>query len=360
MRILNADIPVPWRLQKSADDVRSAFCYYRNTLARPAPRAARPKVQFLIPYYGYTGASAAMLSIAGLLADDCEVYFRSHPTNVMNQFVPAGVRIVPGIVDGVDICVLESGEDIGLVRALVARGVRIIASMHGGPPTADGLKNHGYDDTRIADVTALASSIHYIDDSQRDFVERYREIHHRKIANCVEGIRKTTRTRCAGIVGDTTLARKNVAGSLAAAERSRADRVHVWGKHAGQASTPRVQWHGFSRDKAAIFNSFDVLVHLSRLEVQPLVVLEALSAGIPCVLSDIPCFQSLLGMEGVWLVDADDVAGAAAAVDAALVVGEGVRDGLVRYWEAHHAPAAVRRQWVEYVGEVMTITDAKG
>ena len=348
---------VPWRLRKVASDMVSVMCYYGNRLRWPERRApdGRLRIAFLIPYYGYTGASQAVISSAGAIATTHDVVFRSHPTNVMNQFVPRTIRIVSDLVGPLDLCIVESGEDLALVKALIARGVRIIVTTHGAPPTSAGFKSHGYDESVMDEVMRLATSIHYISESQLPIIAKFMDRHTRQIPNFVERIVKTERTRDAGIVGDTTSPTKNAEASALAASRSRAGMVHVWGKSADRVSTDRVKWHGFSKNKAAIFNSFDVLVHLSRLDVQPLVLLEAMSAGVPCVLSNIPCFEPLRGVDGIWIVDPDDIDAATDAINQALDLSESVRSGLVRYWADHHSPEAVTQQWLAYLADVMAI-----
>ena len=137
-----------------------------------------------------------------------------------------------------------------------------------------------------------------------------------------------------------------------AAEGSIAAHVHVWGRNAGERSTGRVTWHGFSGDKAAVFNSFDVLVHLSLHENGPLVVLEAMSAGVPCVLGDQPNYDRYRGVPGIYLVGLDDAEAARRAVDEALDWCEETRAPLIAHWEAHYSPQALKSVWLEYFDEV--------
>lgn len=55
----------------------------------------------------------------------------------------------------------------------------------------------------------------------------------------------------------------------------------------------KIYWKSFEKDKDIIFSSFKVLVSMSKTEGFPLSVVEAVSAGKPLILSDIPAHRYL-------------------------------------------------------------------
>jgi glycosyltransferase involved in cell wall biosynthesis len=156
----------------------------------------------------------------------------------------------------------------------------------------------------------------------------------------------------AGVVCDTTLPQKNVEGCIEAAELSAADRIEIWSSYRDRRSTARVRWNGFTNDKRRIYGSFGVLIHLSRLENQPLVILGAMSAGIPCVLAPLPVYENFRGVNGIFFADADDPVAVSKAINIALACPEYVREGLVRAWNENYSPHKVRALWMNYLGEV--------
>jgi hypothetical protein len=351
-------IPVPWRARKLIENLVSACHYFANRQAnrRARPRQQKLKILFCVPFYGYTGGAFAVLSAANLLSDSCDVSFLTHASNVMNRYVSRGVRMVDTVGGPYDLCVMECGVSQAAIAQAKRSGAGIIMTMHGAPDTEDGSRNHGYSDGQIADTLQVVDSIQYVSDVQRPFLEAISGIHYRKIPNYVLPVPKTQRSRAVGLVCDTTLPHKNVDAGIAAAQLSSASRIEVWGKYQDRRSEGRIRWNGFSSDKKRIYDSFDVLVHLSRLENQPLVILEAISAGVPCVLAPLPAYDNFRGVEGIYF--ADGHAGAVAeAIDRALNCPQDIRDGLVRFWNAHYSPAAVLAQWTRYLTDVRQLKE---
>jgi len=346
-------IRLPWRVQNLADKIISACHYYANRRANERRPAGREfKILFCVPFYGYTGGAFAVLSAANLLAESCQVSFLTKASNVMNRYVSRKVRMVDGVAEPYDFCVIESGVDGAVISRVKRDGACIILTMHGAPATADGVKNYGYSDEQIADTLKAVDSIQYVSDVQSPFFEGIAAIHRRKIPNYVLPVRKARRGRAVGLVCDTTLSHKNADAGIAAAELSSAGRIEIWGRYHNRRSTARIRWNGFSSDKARIYGSFDVLVHLSRLENQPLVILEAISAGIPCVLAPLSAYDGFRGVEGIYFAQGDDPAAVARAIDQALDCPQETRDGLVRFWDANFSPDAVLAQWLGYLKEV--------
>jgi hypothetical protein len=344
---------LPWRVRNLADEILSASHYAVNRKRHGrAQQKGRFRILFCVPFYGYTGGAFAVLSAANLLSERCAVSFLTRPTNIMNRYVSPRVRMVDH-PDGVyDFCIVESGIDDTIVSQLKQNGARIILTMHGAPAAADGTRNHGYSDEQVIRSFAGVDSIQYVSDVQAPFFDTIGAFHRRKIPNYVLAVKKTKRGRAAGLVCDTTLPHKNAEAGIAAAQLSSASHVEVWGKYKDRRSTNRIHWNGFSSNKMRIYGSFDVLVHLSRLENQPLVILEAMSAGIPCVLAPLPAYAGFRGLEGIYFAPADDTAAAAKAIDQALDCPLAVREGLIRFWEANCSPRAVLAQWLSYLEDI--------
>jgi len=346
-------IPLPWRVRNLAEQLTSAYHYAANRhfTGRPATDTGRRfRVLFCIPFYGYTGGAFAVLSAANLLADRCDVSFLTKPTNAMNRYVSPKVRMVAAPQGPYDVCVVESGTDAALVSQLRREGASIVLTMHGAPTTEGGEKNHGYSDAEVFKSLEAVDSVQYVSDVQASFFDPIPAFPRRKIPNYVLPVQKTRHGRAAGLVCDTTLPHKNADAGIAAAEASSADRIEVWGKYRDRQNSARIRWNGFSSDKRRIYDSFDVLVHLSRLENQPLVILEALSAGIPCVLAPLSAYTGFRGVEGIYF--AQERAEVAQAIDRALDCPQSVRDGLIRFWETNYSPRAVQAQWISYLEDL--------
>lgn len=80
----------------------------------------------------------------------------------------------------------------------------------------------------------------------------------------------------------------------------------------------RVRFLGFRPDVWALLQAAAVVVNPSAFEGCPNVVLEAMAAGRPLVVSDIPAHRELLDEQAAWLVDPEDPAALSTALGEAL------------------------------------------
>lgn len=76
-----------------------------------------------------------------------------------------------------------------------------------------------------------------------------------------------------------------------------------------------IQWQGIVRDAASLFSGFDVFVLSSRTEGIPIVLLEAMRAGVPVVATRVGGVPEMLGDEEALLVPSDQPAALAVAID---------------------------------------------
>ncbi len=121
----------------------------------------------------------------------------------------------------------------------------------------------------------------------------------------------------------------------------------------------RVRWHGIVPEAARLFRAFDGLLLSSRTEGTPMVLFEAMHAGVPIVAARVGGVPDVLSPSEGWLVSPEDPAALAAAVRSML--GEpreakrraaaarthldeafGVEDWVRRYEAVYRAAASVR------------------
>lgn len=76
----------------------------------------------------------------------------------------------------------------------------------------------------------------------------------------------------------------------------------------------RVTWHGVVSDAALLFRAFDVLVLSSRTEGCPIVLLEAMAAGVPIVAANVGGVPDLLSPAEAHLVPPEDPVALAEAI----------------------------------------------
>lgn len=77
----------------------------------------------------------------------------------------------------------------------------------------------------------------------------------------------------------------------------------------------RVTWHGIVRDAARILPAFDTVILSSRAEGTPIVLLEAMGAGVPIVATTVGGIPDIVSPAEALLVQPDDPPALAAAIE---------------------------------------------
>jgi glycosyltransferase involved in cell wall biosynthesis len=88
----------------------------------------------------------------------------------------------------------------------------------------------------------------------------------------------------------------------------------------------RVVWHGIRPDAGRLLRAFDVVVLSSRTEGTPIILLEALSAGVPVVATAVGGIPDVVSVKEAILVPAEDPRALARGIDQSLVNDAAVTD----------------------------------
>jgi len=120
---------------------------------------------------------------------------------------------------------------------------------------------------------------------------------------------------------------------------ARARRLHPDGEG-------RVRWHGAVRDAGRLFTAFDLFVLSSRTEGSPIVLFEAMAAGVPVIATTVGGVPDTVSTEEAVLVPPEHAAALAAAIRAAYRTPEVARARAARARERLHREFAPQ-PWAE-------------
>lgn len=328
---------VPWKLRHAARLMRNGLGYAQNTLAGLVRRRVPGnRIVFCCNFHGTTGATIAIARIANLLADRYRVSFAAGPFSDYNSMLGKNVAIVPrGSLQAheYDLYVCDGEMDLSFFSWLAEHHRKSLLTIHGVLRRENRLEK-----VHLASKSHLVGAVqfmHHRVDPSRYFI----------IPNYCERIAKTRHGRNVGIVGRLDDPNKNVAEALSIAKQSDAAEIHLWGGVESRAARDRVSCHAWTRNKNRIYDSFDVLVSMSREESMGLTVIEAMSCGIPCVVADIPGFRVYRDCPGVALVAPGDREEAVRQVNRFLNTQPELEPGLIEYWNRHYSRNAVAETW---------------
>ncbi|NVJ96517.1 MAG: glycosyltransferase family 4 protein [Alphaproteobacteria bacterium] len=345
---------LPWRLQNGLSKAGLAARY-----ALAATRSTEHReihIHFAVGFHGWSGGSEAIADVANMLSRSCQVSFQAGPFSHFNHWLLPSVSRTSALKDA-DLYIVDRALEGHTLRAIKARGKPVIASIHGGPDNLHGLAaENAFTVFEYADVCQFVAGHQ---------AEAFAAVAENRIVipNLSSNLGKArtqapSGRRCIGLVGNFVEPRKNLTGALEALSGTDVDSVVVWGNAPSLPHDPRVQMKGFGPDKQDIFDSFDVFLSLSLAENLPLVVLQALSAGLPCVLSDIPAHRQFADCPGVWLVGDGGQAAVAACLTAALDGKDGLAADIRAFWRAHYSPDVVECGWRRLVDSMLKSTAA--
>lgn len=125
------------------------------------------------------------------------------------------------------------------------------------------------------------------------------------------------------------------------------NRVALLAASLGLVDGGRVMLAGFREHAFALLPAFDVLALTSRTEGTPMILLEAVAAGVPIVAFQVGGVPALLDKDSAWLVAEGDLDGLTRALDEALVDSDSRRSraaiALERVTREHSAQEWHRR-----------------
>jgi len=296
---------------------------------------------FLCGFHGITGATISIARLANLLAERYSVRFVASATSDFNRLVGRGVELVREPDKGAELFVVDGHVPLTQIRTLRESNKKVLITAHGIFPS----------DLKLEKI-ASATATHLVGIIQL--------VHHRNVVgeyfvipNYCDQLPIRRSAGSVGIVGRVLDKRKNVVGAVAAALRSKARRIHVWGGEGPEHTSRRVKYHPWNFRSARIYRSFAVLLSLSLEESFGLTVIEAMSAGIPCVLSDISAFRQFADCPGVAIVNPDDLDAVAAQLNQFLDQHEKLAPLLVDYWRKRYSREVVSKLWYEELDKLL-------
>ncbi|HQT69015.1 MAG TPA: glycosyltransferase [Thiobacillus sp.] len=293
-------------------------------------------IVFACDFHGITGATIAIARIANLLANKYRVSFAADPFSDYNVMLEKKVVIIPFKSlkkNKFDLYVCDGHMGLSFFSWLAERNRKSLLTIHGVLR-----KENRLEKVHLASKSHLVGETQFMNhevDQSRYFV----------IPNYCEKIIKKRHANNVGIVGRLDDPNKNVPEALSIAKLSDAKEIHLWGGTDSRLPEGRVKYHAWTRNKNRIYDSFDVLISMSKEESMGLTVIEAMSCGIPCVLADIPGFQVYKNCPGVALVQMGDWEAAIGHVNRFLKKKAELKTGLVNHWDGHYSRHAVAEMW---------------
>lgn len=331
---------VPWIIQNRLTRLENSVFFYLNKAANlHRKQSSETSIAFVCGYHGNSGGAIAIASVANLLSRHYRVIFASYPSSNYNRKLSTRVSVTRDQLPESDIYICDASCDHEILRTIAASGKRIIVSCHGLPEEL-----HGLAPDYIRQSLNLATRVHFVNPIQ----QRAFQLDESKVViipNTTAAVPKKSTTNNIGTVGNLDEPRKGAAMTIAAGMLSNADEIHLWSTSSEHWPQEKVRPHRWENNKQKIYNSFDVLVFMSTQETFGLVVIEAMSAGVPCLLQRLPAFEAYSNCPGVVLTDSEDPSELAEHINKLLQQKDSYRDTMRAFFEHYYSGEAILRRW---------------
>lgn len=350
---------IPWRV------TRIAYLIYqhgKSLLSRLRLKKSNVlNISFFMDYQKHTtGATVAIACIANSLSKQHNVDAVIKPHSGYSSQFNLNVRhywssnSIKGQVVFVDI-----EQRNAIIEKLLKEGKTVVLTCHAFPLTL-----HGVAQTDLINNLSLCSHIHFVSDYQRsEFIRQYPDIDIETksfvIPNFTRQSHKEKVTSNIGIIGHLGRAEKNALRGIKLAQQSNTQTIQCWGSFEvydlrDPSSISKLQLNGWTNNLIKMHESFDVLLSSSQFETFGLVVVEAMSAGIPCVLSDIPVYRELYSdCKGVIFLSGDEQKDIA-AINQLLENKDILKSDIINFWHERFSNEAVESKWIEKISTLRT------
>jgi glycosyltransferase involved in cell wall biosynthesis len=342
---------LPWSIQTRLDIARNRYYYYRNRWMHRNKylNSAKKTIGFKCGFHGKSGAVFSISDIANLLAHQgFHVEFVSYPESHYNSLLEQAVKIINTPNMGADLFICDVSCDHEFLESVKTLNKKCIVSCHGLLYSL-----HGLDPEYVQTSLQLAHKVRFVNTVQQDSFQ-LQAGHYTIIPNMTKPIKKIQRSNNVGVVGNLGDEHKNVKESVTIALQSKVDYIHLWGvdqKTSYQYNHPRIKTHPWEGNKEKIYNSFDVLVFMSKQETFGRVVIESMSAGIPCLLSAIPAFEQFRTCPGVAIIDSSNRGKASQILNELLAHKDNLRESIINFWKVHYSEQAIAERWIQFISE---------
>jgi len=296
-----------------------------------------------------SGPTFSIPDIANALANlGYYVEFVSYPSSNYNPQISRKVKLVKTADLNSDLFIVDVSCNHEFVTMILAKGKKVITTIHGKLNSL-----HGLDTEYVKRSVSISNMARFVSPAQQEsfqlplgkFVI---------IPNMAAKVLKSKFTNNIGVVGNLTNTRKNANLTVELGLKSSAKKIQLWGVGSDFICDYKsVIAHGWETNKEKIFNSFDVLVFLSSEENCPKAVVEALSAGIPCVLSDISAHRVFSECDGVRLISLNEPDAGVVAINEFLENKEALRDNIIKFWEENFSEKVFAQYWQNLIEDLL-------
>ena len=351
-------IRIPWRIRTEAYHAYKHGCSMLSRI--PRKKRSGIDISFLCNYQQATGATVAIAGIANHLACHHNVDAHIKPSSGFSRLLSFRVRQYPSIgsLSG-RVVFVDIEQENNTVKRLTEYNKKVILTCHAFPTIL-----HSVPQSKLMRNLELSTYIHFVSAYQRaEFILHYPDIDIKSksfvIPNFTRESEKATTTNSIGIVGHLNREPKNALQGIQLAQLSNAHWIECWGSErihglVDPGLYTKLRINGWTNSLRKMHSTFDVLLSTSRSETFGLIVIEALSAGMPCILADIPAYRELYSdCKGVAFLSGNEQQDIH-TINQLLDQAKSLKPHIIKFWNDHFSNKTIESAWLDKITQVTT------
>ncbi|MFT4849774.1 MAG: glycosyltransferase involved in cell wall biosynthesis [Sediminicola sp.] len=349
MQILSKFI-IPWRIKHFLRQKFNQINFCKNNLLNSRRQNNHSlNILFYRDYDGFSGGSLAVSKIASMLSTFANIDLLTTSTRNLNQHFQGEVKLIRQIKKKYDLIIFDDSTPAADILNYKIYAHQSLVTCHCLYDEC-----HGRIPEEMLLTLKTCDYVHFVDECQQESFSML-QTNIFVIPNAVDQVIKNNFTQNLGCVGDLNQQRKNVHTTIDIFEKSHATELQLWTCQQDFISAKKIISHkNWEFNKSKIYNSFDVLIFLSKAETFGLVIAEALSAGVPCVISDIPAFRHYKKCDAVKIIAPNDIESGIKWANDFLLNKEQLRENAVSFWNNNYRASIITSMWKKKILEIIS------
>ena len=333
---------LPWRYKNALEKTQLYFSWKVHNIVSGFYHLRKKRKILICSRIKVNGGSTISLSLlANELSKKFNVIIKADRDSAFIKNVNFNIKLTTQLLDS-DFYIYHTRILDNLAKeanSLIKAGKKVIFSIH----------ELDIKSKKLLEIFSKAYLVRFVGNYQKNFI-RYHKKNGVVIPNTVGKIRKRKKTSNIGFLGRLYVRSKNMQAVVRIFNLSESRELYLWGgtekiqkKYQRNKNIKIMSWE---RNQNKVYDSFNILTNMSKYdETFSRTVVEAMSIGMPCILSNIPAHKAFKDCPGIILINPKNYKESVKKVNYLLKNEEQLKPKIVDYFKKHYSKEDIMKKW---------------